>query len=302
MILVSPVQFDETNFTSSIAEPDLSLGEVLWTAGTYSLGDQAIYNHIVYEVVATTTTDRPDVGAAKSVPEWIQVKYSNKWSVCDRVISAPALADDSISYTVNSGQLINSAAGFGLVNVDAVNVTVNDPLEGLVYDNDVDMLDLSNVVDYYTWFFEPLSKNKQFLLVDLPAYPDATVTITATGTGQIGIGELAVGQQRELGVTQHGSGVQLLNYTDRSTDEFGSLLPIKIRRKAKLVDFVVKIEKNRTNYVLNTLQDFGDYPCVFYGVSTSDDPTLVYGLYLDTNINFETFSLYDLTVQVRGLT
>jgi len=304
MKVVRPIQATDANFTSSIAEPDTAGGEVEWTAGTYTMGQQRIMSstHMVYEVVAASTTDQPDIGAALAVPTWIKVRATNKWSVFDSVIGNGSTADDSIQVAMDTGQLVNAVAGFGLVNVDAVNVTVTDPVEGVVYDTDVDMLDLTNVVDFYSWFFDPIAKNNQFILSDLPAYPDAEVVITATGTGSITVGELTFGQQLELGVANYGTGLQLLVYTDKATDEFGSLLPLQVRRSAKLVDFDVKIERTRVNYVFNTLANLEAVPCVYFGDNAVDDPTLIFGLYLDGQINISTPSLCDCTLQVRGLT
>ena len=56
--------------TTNVAENDATL----WSAGTYNTGTQRLYNHKLYQVVASpSTTDQPDVGAAKVSPTWLDL-------------------------------------------------------------------------------------------------------------------------------------------------------------------------------------------------------------------------------------
>lgn len=304
MRVVKPVAITDAMLTSNIPEPDASVGEVLWTAGTYNTGDRRILTstHTIYQVVADpSTTDAPDVGAAKTVPTWVAVGPTNKWAMFDQVNDTESTAPSPIEIEIETGQLTNSLAAFNLNGSSDVTVTMTDPVAGVVYTNNIVMIDNSDVVDYYEYFFSPIINKTEFVLLDLPAYKNATISVSIAGDAAISLGTLIVGAQITLGVALYGTSMQLLDFSRKERNEFGNYVIVP-RRTSKLVDFDVIIDKAKIGYVFNQLASLTTIPAVWVGTDVNDDSTLVYGYYKDSQINIDGPVKCTATIQIEGLT
>lgn len=304
MRVVKPVAINDDMLTSNIPEPDASVGEVLWTAGTYNTGDRRILTstHTIYQVVADpSTTDAPDVGAAKTVPTWVAVGPTNKWAMFDQVNDTKSTAASPIEIDIETGALTNSLAVFNLNGSSDVTVTMTDPVAGVVYTNNIDMIDNSDVVDYYEYFFSPIINKTEFVLLDLPAYKNATISVIIAGDAAISLGTLIVGAQITLGVALYGTSMQLLDFSRKERNEFGNYVIVP-RRTSKLVDFDVIIDKHKIGYVFNQLASLTTIPAVWVGTDVNDDSTLVYGYYKDSQINIDGPVKCTATIQIEGLT
>lgn len=303
MRVVKPIEVTDAKFTSStIPEPDVSTGEVEWAAGTYNTGDRRIKSstHRVYEVTADPdTNDDPEVGVLKDPPTWVDVAPTNKWAMFDTVNSTQSEETTQLIVEITNGQTVNSVAGFSIEGATAINVTVTDPGDGVVYDTNIDMVDNSAVSDWYYYFFAPIVQVSQFALLDLPAYPSATIKITVDG-GDIKVGSFVLGNQLELGVANYGTSVQLLDFSKKETDAFGNIV-VTQGRTSKLVDFDVTIPKEKVNYVFGVISSITTTPSVWVGDDGSNDPTLVFGYYRDYQNNISSPTITDATIQVEGL-
>ena len=250
MRVIKPIGITDAILTSStIAEPDT--GETTWSAGTYTLGTRRIKTdtHRVYEVVADPSTaddpDAPNEGINADPATWVDVSATNKWAMFDLVNSTQSLEDTQLIVEVDTGIVTNSVAGINITGASDINVTMTDPVDGIVYDTDIDMVDNSDVADWYYYFFSPIVNRTEFALVDLPAYADATIKVTIDGdSGEIGVGNLIFGNFLELGVANYGSSLQLLDFSKKETDSFGNTVVIP-GRTSKLVDFDVTIPRDK---------------------------------------------------------
>lgn len=304
MILIVPTQVTPAVLTaSSIPMPDASVGEVEWTAGTYNTGTRRIMSSTrkLYEVVATpSTTDAPDVGAAKAVQTWIEVSAVNRYRAFDAVIDTRSTESASpLTVELSPTGLCNSISAFNLSGVDAVNVKVFDGLTE-VYNNDLDLTDDMLVIDEYTWFFSPIVFRTQFVLIDLPAYNNPRIAVTFSGAAAIGVGEIVIGNQQALGDALYGTSIETLDYSVYETDDFGNRQVVR-RRTADLVEFRIAVQKNRINYVRNILKDVRGVNCVWFGENAADDATLVYGFGRGSRIPIETPTINEMIITVQGL-
>jgi hypothetical protein len=256
----------------------------------------------VYQVVADpSTTDSPEVGAAKQVPTWVVVGPTNRYAMFDDVNDTQSVSESPFAVTIAPGQVVNGFSMFNISGAATINVTMNDPVAGVVYNKNIVMLDNSEVEGFYEYCFSPFLLRKEFALLDLPPYGAASVTMTATGGADISIGTLLIGNQINLGIALYGTSLQLLDFSRKERNEFGSfeILP---RRTAKLVDFDVSIPKGRVGFVFSQLQALTTVPSVWVGTDENDDSTLVYGYYRDSQINISGPTFCSATIQVEGLT
>jgi hypothetical protein len=298
-INVTPAKLTATN----IPEPDTARGETQWTAGTYTTGTRRILTstHLVYQVAADpSTTDAPDVGAAKTVPTWVIVGPTNRYAMFDDVNDTQSIKSSPLNVEITPSQVINGLAMFNVSGASTVNVKQIDPVAGIVYNRDVAMTDNSSIVDYYAYCFEPIINRTEFVLLDLQPYGQSKVVVSATG-GEIKIGTLTMGTQIDLGIALYGTSLQLLDFSRKERNEFGSFVVVP-RRTAKLVDFDVSVPKGRVGYVFNQLQSLTTVPAVWVGTDENDDSTLVYGYYRDSQINISGPVYCSATIQVEGLT
>ena len=304
MRVIKPVDITDSTLTSTdIPEPDATQGEVVWTAGTYTQGTKRILTstHTVYEVVASSTSDEPTAGVAKTVPTWAIVGPTNRYAMFDTVNGTQSKYASDLTVELTQGTVTNSLASFNIGGATSVDVTVTDPIDGVVYSNTVDMVNNEGVVDYYEYFFSPIIPRTEFALTDIPAYNAATVKVDYIGDAAIEVGTLILGNAAVLGVANHGTSLQLLDFSVKDTDEFGNFV-ITPRRNSKLVDFDCTILTSRVPYVFNTLASLTTTPAVWLGTESTNDATLVYGYYRDSQINISGPIVSDCTIQIEGLT
>jgi len=301
MRVIRPQLVDDTNLTSStIPEPDT--GETVWTPGTRLLGEQFIstVTHRVYEVVADpSTTDDPVDGVDANPPTWVNVAPTNKFAMFDNINSTQSLETTSLVVEIDTGLITNSIAGFNIDGASTINVTMTDPVEGVVFDRDISMINQEVVGSWWDYFFAPIINITSFVILDMPLFPDATIKITVTG-GSIAFGNLIVGSQITLGITNFGTSLQLLDFSRKETDSFGNTVVVP-GRTSKLVNFNVTVQKSLVGYTFNQLDDLTGIPSVFVGTDEFDDATLVFGYYRDLQINISSPTIIDMTLTVEGL-
>jgi len=304
MIVIKPYAITESMLVSDIPEPDT--GETVWTAGSYSIGDERISTttHKVYKSIVDTNTLDPELDTYDQNglgTKWLIVGPTNKWAFTDGIISNPSVGNSPLNMDFTVRRNVDGVAAFGLNGVSSALVTVNDPAAGEVYNREVRLTDNSAVVGFYSYLFQPIVRKTQFVLIDLPLYVNATVSFEFNGSDPMDIGEIVLGKQVSLGVAVYGSGFKLMDFSVANTDEFGNFTGVTRRRFSKLVDFDVRIEKSRLNFVYNQLSDLRATSAVWIGEGTEDDATLALGYYRNNQINIDAPSYCSATIQVQSV-
>jgi hypothetical protein len=303
MIVVEP--FDVINgllASSTIPEPDASSGEVAWVAGTLTLGTRRIVvaTHKLYEVVAASTTDDPVTGAAKPVPTWVEVSYTNRYRMFDQVNSSQSTAASPLTVEITSAKGFDSAAIFNSTGITSVRFQVHSQLGVLVYDKTLEAVDNTMRIDWLTWLFSPIVQRFKFFVNDIPRAANQKLTVTVAGAGNVSVGSLVLGKALNLGVTCYGSSFRYVNLSKVDENDFGDLV-VTPRRKYKLIDYDVRTDKSRLDFVVNTLAELVDKPCVWAGTNDSDDPTVVFGYYINWQQNIDSPVKCTATFQIREL-
>lgn len=301
MIVVEPFDVIGGLLTNSnIPEPDT--GETVWAAGTLTIGARRIViaTHKEYEVVAASTTDDPVTGAAKAVPTWIEVGYTNRYRMFDQVNSSQSSALSPLTVEITSTKGFNSAAIFNATGVTSVRYQVHSAAGALVYDKTIDAIDNSERVDYWHYFFSPVIQRYKFFVNDLPRAANSKLTVTVTGAATVSVGTLVLGASVNLGVACYGTNFRLINLTKVDENDFGDLV-LTPRRKYKLVDFDVRTDKNRLDFAVNKISRLTDKPCVWAGTDDTDDATVVYGYHTNYQQNIDSPVKCTATIQIREL-
>lgn len=296
MIIIQPIPVTAAMLTASnVPETDAPA----WTAGTYTLGTKRIYAHHVYEVIVSSTTDRPDIGAAATTPTWLDLGVTNRFKMFDQIISTQTSYTGAVDVDVTPGAIINAAAFFGLSG-NEITLTITDPVEGVVFTETRSLQDNTIITDWYSYFFEEISYLSDMVFLGLPAYGSAMFTAYVDGgAGTAKVGEMVIGKQRTLGVANFGTSVSIQDYSVKSTDEFGNTVIVQ-RAYSKRADYDVTVETASVAAVQKALADIRTTPTVFVGDENRSE-TVVYGFYKQFNIVLSTPSISDCSIEVEGL-
>lgn len=285
------------NFTAYDVNANFIYGE----AETYPAGTIFVKSstHRKYQAVVDTFIDPAD-GVNTIPPQWIDIGPTNKYAAFDGVISNAASYQNEIIYNFKPNGQYNSISGFNITGATEVNITIKSSHGSVVYNNTFTMRDNSQVVDWYSYYFSPIIERTQFTVTDLPAYGGSTATLSIMGSDSVSVGEVVVGSQINLGVTQYGVSLQGLDFSQKNRDEFGNFEIIR-RGTSKLVDYDVKVDRGLVNYVARQLDQLSTVPCVWVGSDEFNDETTAYGYHKDYLVTIDTPSICSVTISVEGL-
>ena len=293
-VIKSIVTTDAILTYSNIAEDE----HPAWLSGTsYNANDMVIYNHKIYErVIAGAGTTTPDIDQVN----WMYISYTNRYRMFDNILYSTSERVGGIHFTLTPNQSVDSLAILN-VNASKVRVVMTDPTLGVLYDRTIDLASVSDVTDYYTYFYSPLvAKSNTAIFTDLPVAPTATIDVyISAGTALVSVGEVVYGIKKIVGRTNYGTSIGIKSYSRKEFDEFGNVTVVK-RKNSKYCEYDIDID----NYMLSDVQrffsDIDSVPCVFIGNETMDE-LIVYGFYSDfkATISFPTVS--KCTLRVEGL-
>ena len=279
---------------SNIAEDE----HPAWLSGTsYNVNTRVIYQHKIYERIVTgagvTTPDLDQVN-------WLYISYTNRYRMFDSILYSTSEKVGGIHFTLTPNQSVDSLAILN-VNASSVRVVITDPALGVIYDKTIDLASVSEVTDYYTYFYSPLvTRSNTAVFTDLPIAPSAAIDVyISSGTALVSVGEVVYGIKKVVGRTNYGTSIGIKSYSHKEFDEFGKVTVVK-RKNSKYCEYDIDID----NYMLSDIQrffsDIDSVPCVFIGNEDLEE-LIVYGFYSDfkATISFPTVS--KCTLRVEGL-
>lgn len=306
MKIIKPITITDAKFVSStISEPD-NVGsptlETLWISGaSYSVGARVIrtQTHRVYraKVLHSGVTTPPE----NDTTRWEDIGPTNRWAMFDNVVNTQSVAGSPLTVVIAPG-IVNGLALAQLVG-NSVTVTMRDaigsPTGAVVYSKTVD-LDLSEVYNWYTYFFQPFTQRETVVLLDLPPYLNGEITVTVTGIGQVKIGALIVGTVYAFGDTLYNTTAGIRDYSRKVTDEETGVVSLEQRTFSKRLKARIKVPAGAVNALQQILTELRAVPTVWVGDDTGDYEALtVYGFYRDFELDvaFPTASFYSLDVE-----
>lgn len=292
MKLVRPVTVTDSVFaTSTVATSSLSE----WNdSDTYNTGNQVKVStiasgatsqkvHHEYESIGDSNTDNypPDnVAGSTGTTLWLDLGSTNRWKMFDgqvgtRTESLGSISVDLIPGGINTVGLLDIVANSASVKVSIDATTIYDSIQSLV---------ISNVTNWYEYFFEPIIRKTDVVFTDLPISESCTATITlvagALETCKCGL--CIPGFWRELGMTQWGAGVGIADYSKKETDTFGNTVWTK-RSNAKILSTDLYLDNNQVDETHRLLSAYTATPVLWIG-SELYTSTIIYGAYKDFDI------------------
>ena len=299
MKLIRPINITDSILVSSnVTEDDFPEWD---SSTTYNIGDKVIVisTHRIYESLTDSNTGNDPT--TDDGTNWLNIGATNRYKAFDETISDQVVNTTSITYEFDPGSLVNAIAMFNLDAAD-VDITVTDPEEGVVYEENVSLIDNSAVTNWWGYFFEPVVRSSEFVRFDLPNYASATVSVSVNvDIGETAkVGQIVIGNQKSLGLTTYGTSIGIQDYSTKDNDNFGNAI-ITERRFAQLVDYDVKLTTGSVRDVQKTLAGFRATPIVYSGTEDGAYGDLVYGYYRNFGINISGPAFSDATIEVEGL-
>lgn len=298
MIIIKPASVTASTLTASnVAETDYAA----WTVGTYTVGNRVIYDHKIYEVVATSTTDRPDLGAAAVPATWLFVSPTNRYKMFDIAVGSGTVNSGSINVTITPTTVCNSVV---LFNVDGATAQLIVRTSGgtIVYDETVSLADYGDLNSYFNYYFLPIAETgaSELAFIDIPNYSGASFQlIIDAGGGTASCGEMIIGQKSALAVTNFGTSVGIKDYSVKTIDDFGNVT-ITTRPYSKRADYDVTVETAQVSQFTKFLASIRSTPAVYIGDPLRGE-TIVLGYYRDFSVVLSNPSISECSMSVEGL-
>jgi hypothetical protein len=278
--------------SSSLSEAD----HPAWAVGTsYAVGDKVIRTstHRIYEsLIASNVGNAPETSKAA----WLDIGPTNRWAMFDRAVGTQSKGTGSVSVTVSPG-FVDALALLNVTGATSATVTMTSG-GSTVYSSSIDMGDAAPLSDWWDYFFADIEPRADATLDGLPLYGDCQVTVTVAGPGEVAIGGLVVGHLVEIGETQYGVQISIVDYSRKETDAFGVTDVIE-RAYAKRIEAPVLVNASRTDSITRKLAEIRATPVVWIGAGDLYQSLIAYGFYKDwrTIIQYATTAQTALTIE-----
>lgn len=232
-------------------------------------------------------------------PYWLDTGATNRWRLFDEVVGQQCTDADEIEVVLAPDQICNTLA---LFNLDAaeVRVQVHSAEAVSLYDETFSLVADRGVLGFYSWLFTPQDRLASLVVNDLPAYPGVEVTVTLSGDGAIGAGELVLGMSRHVGDTMWDTEVGITDYSFKEQDDFGNWR-ITPRAFSRSVNAPIWLEGSRGDAVMRLFERYRSTPVVWIGIDDTAS-THVYGFYEDFRMALKSFPMSLYLLKLQGLT
>lgn len=272
-----------------------------WDVGTtYAVGDRVIVaaQHKIYQsAVAANVGKDPATDRAA----WLEAGATNRWKPYDKSVSSQAVQAGSISYRIKPGQAVTSVGVLNITGGTSLRVRLIDPTFGTVYDKTVSLSRKPLAPGWWLWFFGERRAPTQSLLQDLPSYPGADILIDITGTAELAVGVIVLGQVRQFSMgVKMGARVGIQDFSRKERSEFGDVMVVE-RSFAKRASFSLLLTAEEVDSFHQFLSEVRATPCLWIG-SKRYEATTVYGFYKNFDIVISYFNYSDCELELEGLT
>lgn len=265
-------------------------------ATTYALNDIAVSGHRQYQSVQAGNTNHPVTDPAW----WLDLGPTNRWRMFDISNSSMTSCGGGIDAKV---QISGRADAVSLLNIigASVRVQIDTDDDGTIYDETFNLVSSSGINSWFEYFFEPIVRQGDFSLYDLPlnANPRIQVTVAEPG-GTAALGTLLVGQSRNLGTTIHPAKLGIQDFSRKDVDEFGNFTIVK-RNFARRATFKVVVDEEAVDAISTLLATYRAAAIMWLGVDQYTSSWL-YGFYRDFSFDLSSPRETILNLELEGLT
>jgi len=301
--IVDPVTITDAMLTSTnVPETDYSA----WASGTtYAAGARVILTstHRIYESLQASNLNKNPV---TETTWWVEVSPTNRWKSFDLSNQSqtvyPSNSPPNITYEMTLGQAVGVIGIMNLTGATAVAVTVDDPVYGIVYDEEYDISQVPLQSSWWHWFFGTRSAaSNQVIIQDIPAYPNASITVSITGTTGLAVGVILFGQANQFSLgMKYGARVGIQDYSRKETNDFGDVVFVE-RAFAKRATYEIFLDNGEVDQLQSYLSSVRAKPVLWIG-SNEFEATTIFGFYKNFDILLSYTDHAECSLEIEGLT
>lgn len=288
---------------TTVPEPNTANGEVAWvSAGTYTAGDLRTSAGSVW-LCRLGHTGRTALPAVDGV-YWLRDGPTDRMAAFDDYTSTKATGTGSLTYVIQPGF-------FGAVRVysptgDNCTITVRDGPGGAVVKTQTFDL-FAQAAGFYELLFTPLPPLESVGMDDIPLQPGAelTVTVYASGSGAVAVGDIKAGDWRQLigdsawGGTEYGASAERKSYTYRAYASDGTYTTIK-RGAARDVSCRITLDGDQALYADAVLGEIIDMAVPFEASGMARYGYLNTLGFVSGGISADTYGTASLNLTIKG--
>jgi hypothetical protein len=264
------------------------------------VGARVNFDGSIWECVLAHTGVTPGTSATR----WLRFGPSNRMAPFDDRPSTRTTRTTSLKYEIGLGFF----TGFALYNIvgESINVKVLAGPGGTVeFETTRDLFD--QALGLFEYLFLPLRPLGQLQVQDLPLLPTGQlhITITAAGSGAVGIGMVAVGFWETLlgsgdfGGVQYGASAEIKTYSYFKENPDGSV-EITPRGTARNIRCAVMIDADQANAAADLLARIAAQPVAFIASGIGRyDYLNTFGL-VSGDVNADNFSMSTVNLNIKG--
>ena len=294
---------DAVKSGTTIAEPNTAGGETAWVASaTYTAGDEK--TNAGYKWLCILGHTGRATAPAFDPLYWTRNGPSDRMSPFDDYTSTKARATGSLTYVIQPG-FFGAVKVYGLEG-DTCTITLKDePGGSVVMTNTLDLY--AQAAGFYELLFTVLPMLEQVGIDSVEVLPEAelTITVTAGGGGAVAVGDIKVGDWRNLigegsfGGVNYGASAERKTYTYRKYEDDGTYTTV-IRSQSRDVSCKVTMDAEQAMYADSVLGEIIDRAVPF---EVSSLPH--YG-YLNTlgfvtgSIEADSYGVASLNLNIKG--
>lgn len=301
--IVDPVTITDAMLTSTnVPETDYSA----WSSGTtYAVGARVILTstHRIYESLQASNLNKNPV---TETTWWVEVSPTNRWKVFDLSNQSqtvyPGNSPPNITYEVTLGQSVGVIGILNLTGASSVSVTVDDPVYGIVYDQEYDISQVPLQSTWWHWFFGTRSAaSNQVIIQDIPAYPNASITVSITGNTSLAAGVILFGQANQFSLgMKYGARLGIQDYSRKETNDFGDIVFVE-RAFAKRATYEIFLDNSEVDQLQSYLSSVRAKPVLWIG-SNEFEATTIFGFYKNFDILLSYTDHAECSLEIEGLT
>lgn len=267
-----------------------------WNSATaYTIGQQAMLNHRIYESVQAGTNKPPLAN-----PEfWIDVGPTNRWAMFDRKVGTQSKRATPIIIKIKPG----IATDLAFLNIDAEQIKVELVAAGVTVWSETKNLSSAEVIlNWYDYFFAAFRARTDVTFSDIPPYATGEFTITISKpVNDVAVGALIAGQSMYLGDTQASPKLGINDYSLKEDDKFGDYTIVE-RSFSRRLSVNLILENTIVDEVFRVLAQYRATPMLWQADNGRFSSLIVYGFYKSFEIDLAHFTHSYCSLDIEGLT
>ncbi|WP_406646842.1 hypothetical protein QEZ52_00245 [Aliisedimentitalea scapharcae] len=304
MKVIAPMSVTDSEVTSTNIAATV---HPVWDAGTtYAANDQVYMTGLSGKAYRTVFESQlgSNLGNDPSADDgtnWIEIGATDRFKPFDRKIADTVSKATSITYQITPSSLVTGIAFFGL-DAESVRVQIYDAGLTEVFDETHDLVDDTEIVDWFEYFTWDGIYDSEALFTGVPGYSGHRIDITISApTGTASVGQIVLGRVHNLGTTLDGTGIGSEDFSTKERDTFGNAILIE-KPFADTVDFQFSFPTRDARRIKRVLDGIRATPSVYFA---NDDMTefgtTVFGFFQNYSVPLGHGGTSFATLEIEGL-